>query len=149
MASTLLERARSLHEELEILERAMFTELGDPAAVKLKRPDQIARDQVVANLLNAHNERSEHLARIYEDTDGSRRDEVNAMSGTGVFSSFYDQLKVIRDYHRRFPKAPNMVNEEQALLTEVLEEAPDAGFTGEEAEGKFVDMHTLHEMYAK
>jgi splicing factor 3A subunit 3 len=146
MSSTYVERTRSLHEELEILERAMYTELGDPSTVKLKRPDQIARDQVVANLLSAHQQRTEQLQHIYEDADGSRRDEVNGMSGTGVFSSFYDQLKAIRDYHRRFPKAPSMSHDEHALLTEVLESAPDAGFTGEEAEGKFVDMHELHEM---
>ena len=45
MASS-LERARSLHEELEVLERSMYTELGDPSSVRLKRQDQIARDQV-------------------------------------------------------------------------------------------------------
>ena len=35
-----------VHEDLEVLERAMYRELGDPSAGKLKRADQIARDQV-------------------------------------------------------------------------------------------------------
>ena len=33
------------------------------------------------------------------------------------------------------------------LLSEVLEGAPDEGFTGEEGEGRFVDMHALHDAY--
>eukprot|EP00965_Chrysotila_dentata_P040766 1351773-Pleurochrysis_carterae.AAC.1 len=31
------------------------------------------------------------------------------------------------------------------LLTEVLENGPTLSFTGEEAEGRFLDMHELHE----
>jgi hypothetical protein len=46
MSASLLERGRGLHEDLEVLERAMYRELGDPSAGKLKRADQIARDQV-------------------------------------------------------------------------------------------------------
>ena len=46
MAASLLERTRGMHEDLEVLERAMYRELGDPSTAKLKRPDQIARDQV-------------------------------------------------------------------------------------------------------
>ena len=46
MSASLLERSRGLHEDLEVLERAMYRELGDPSAGKLKRADQIARDQV-------------------------------------------------------------------------------------------------------
>ena len=48
MASSLLERARSLHEDIEVLEGAMYKELGDPSTTKLKRADQIAREQVSA-----------------------------------------------------------------------------------------------------
>jgi len=69
------------------------------------------------------------------------------MSGSTVFSSFYDQLKNVREYHRKFPAQPVTENQEQVLLTEVLESAPDKGFTGEESEGRYVDMHELHEAY--
>ena len=53
MSGTLLEQARNLHEDLEILEKAMYRELGDPATAHLKRVDEVARDQVVATLLDA------------------------------------------------------------------------------------------------
>ena len=43
---SLLERTRMLHEEVEVIERAMYQELGDPATAKLKRVDAVARDQV-------------------------------------------------------------------------------------------------------
>ena len=69
------------------------------------------------------------------------------MSGSGLFTTFYDQLKGIRDYHRRFPSHPAMQTYEQTLLSEVLDNSEDLGFTGEEAEGRYVDMHELHESF--
>ena len=145
---SLLEQARSLHEELEVLERAMYKELGDPSTTKLKRADEVARDQVwehckpccrcaahgvswvscpqvVATLLDAHRTRCSQLSSLYEDNDGARRDEIASMSGSTVFSSFYDQLKNVREYHRKFPAQPVTENQEQVLLTEVLESAPE------------------------
>lgn len=93
MSSSLLEQTRSLHEDLEVLERAMYRELGDPSTAKLRRADEIARDQVVATMLEAHTSRSAQLARLYEDDDGARKDELAAMSGSGVFNQFYDQVR--------------------------------------------------------
>ena len=103
---------------------------------------------MVATLLDAHTARGVELAAIYADADGARRDEINAMSGSAVFTAFYEQLKGIREYHRKFPIAPSTETYEEALLTEVLAaDRHEDGFTGEEAEGRFVDMHALHEMY--
>jgi len=143
----MLEQTRSLHEDLEVLEKAMYKELGNPEAARYKRADEIARDQVVASLLEAHSERSSQLARLYDDSDGARRDELAAMSGSGVFTAFYDQLKAIREYHRKFPSQPSLETAEQMLLTEVLDAAVDEGFTGEEAEGRYIDMHELHDRF--
>eukprot|EP00965_Chrysotila_dentata_P253945 6211529-Pleurochrysis_carterae.AAC.1 len=49
-AMSVLEQTRVLHEELEVLERAMMQELGDPSNARLKRVDEIARDQVLRSL---------------------------------------------------------------------------------------------------
>ena len=147
MSSSLLEQTRSLHEDIEVVERAMYQELGDPANSKLKRVDTVARDQVVSAMLAAHQSRCAQVFALHEDQDGSRRDEINAMSGSGVFSSFYDQLKTIREYHRKHAIPPQTESYERQLLTEVLEgAATEQSFTGEEAEGKTLDMHELHEM---
>ena len=44
---------------------------------------------------------------IYQDDDDSRKEEIAALAGnqTNVFGKFYDRLKEIREYHRRFPTA--------------------------------------------
>ncbi|EOD28985.1 hypothetical protein EMIHUDRAFT_234356 [Emiliania huxleyi CCMP1516] len=147
MSGTLLEQARNLHEDLEILEKAMYRELGDPATAHLKRVDEVARDQVVATLLDAHTQRAKRLAAVYEDGDGARREEIQAMSGSTVFSAFYDQLKLLRDYHRKHNIAPPSEVYERELLVDVLEGANEQTFTGEEAEGRYLDMHALHEAY--
>ena len=148
MASTVLEQTRALHEDIEILEKTMYGELGDASATKLKRADEVARDQVVSTVLGAHTSKCVELTSIYEDADGARRDEVNAMSGTGVFTAFYDQLKGIREYHRKFPREPAMDSYESELLGALLtRDDPSFAFSGEEAEGKYVDMHGVHEMY--
>ena len=66
MSGSLLEQARALHEDLEVLERAMYVELGDPATQRLKRVDAIARDQVVSSLLAARAERAKRLDILYQ-----------------------------------------------------------------------------------
>jgi hypothetical protein len=60
---------------------------------------------------------STELARIYDDTDNSRKDEINSIMGAGPQlyryhwwnfnrltkrSIFYDKLKELRNYHRQF-----------------------------------------------
>merc|ERR1719253_954944 len=46
---------------------------------------------------------------IYEDKDGMRSDDINALAGQrsdkkagDVWTSFYDKVKEVKDYHRRF-----------------------------------------------
>ncbi len=42
--------------------------------------------------------------KIYEDEDKARKEEIEALGGEDkVFSKFYDRLKEIREYHRKFP----------------------------------------------
>ena len=104
--------------------------------------------QVVSALLAAQQQRCQQLSALHEDRDGARRDEINAMSGSGVFSNFYDQLKAVREYHRKHQIPVQTENHERALITEVLADAStQQTFTGEEAEGKHLDMHRLHDMY--
>lgn len=41
--------------------------------------------------------------KIYEDEDKARKEEIEALGGEDkVFSKFYDRLKEIREYHRKF-----------------------------------------------
>ena len=61
----------------------------------------------------------------YDDGDGARKEEIASMSGSTVFSSFYDQLKSVREYHRKFPGEPSTESAETTLLAAVLETAPE------------------------
>lgn len=42
--------------------------------------------------------------KIYEDEDKARKEEIESLGGEDqVFSKFYDRLKEVREYHRKFP----------------------------------------------
>ncbi len=44
--------------------------------------------------------------KIYEDEDGSRKEEIAALANKdNPFTAFYDRLREVRDYHRRFHTA--------------------------------------------
>lgn len=41
--------------------------------------------------------------KIYDDEEGARKAEIAQLGGQNVFSAFYERLKEVRDYHRKFP----------------------------------------------
>ena len=65
---------------------------------------------------------------------------------------FYKQLEDVKDFHRRYPNEP-VENLERAYKRrhpgegEVMASATDNMFTGEESNGRFLDLTTLHEDY--
>ncbi|VVA18492.1 PREDICTED: splicing factor [Prunus dulcis] len=70
---------------------------------------------------------------------------------TFFFSAFYDRLKEIRKYYRKHPAAAwgvfDAANEEEdeeedALLLKIMAE-----FSGEEAFGRYVDLHEMYNQY--
>ncbi|KAH9050813.1 splicing factor 3A, partial [Aphanomyces euteiches] len=54
-------------------------------------------------------------------------------------TSFYDQLKGIRDFHRKYP---NVQVTHEPSLDHIME--PDIPFSGEERFGKYLDLHALY-----
>ncbi|XP_057462646.1 splicing factor SF3a60 homolog [Actinidia eriantha] len=147
MSSTLLEMTRSGHEEVERLERLIVKDLqNEPASGK----DRLFQSHRVRNMIDQVTATTLKLVEIYEDKDSARKDEIAALGGqtaigTNVFSAFYDRLKEIREYHRRHPAARVVdANEE---YEEVLKEEPRIEFTGEEAFGRYLDMHELYNEY--
>ncbi|XAR71638.1 hypothetical protein NMG60_11018010 [Bertholletia excelsa] len=147
MSSTLLEVTRAGHEEVERLERLIVKELQtDPASGK----DRLFQSHRVRNMIDQITTTTLKLVEIYEDKDNARKDEIAALggqtaTGTNVFSAFYDRLKEIREYHRRHPAARVVDAAEQ--YEEMLKEEPRIDFTGEEAFGKYLDMHELYNEY--
>ncbi|CAA6659014.1 unnamed protein product [Spirodela intermedia] len=145
MSSTLLEVTRSAHEEVERLERLVVKDLQrDPASGR----ERLFQGHRVRNVIETIISTTDKLIEIYEDKDSARKDEIAALGGqtatggTNVFSAFYDRLKEIREYHRRHPVG--LVADAAAEYEELLKEEPVIEFSGEEAFGRYLDMHELY-----
>nr|CAD1824037.1 unnamed protein product [Ananas comosus var. bracteatus] len=145
MSSTLLEVTRAAHEDVERLERLIVRELqGEPA----NNRERLFQNQRVRHMIDLIISTTDKLVEIYEDKDNARRDEIAALGGQGpsgpsnLFGAFYDRLKEIRDYHRRHPAA--RVVDATEDYEELLKEEPHIEFSGEEAFGRFLDMHELY-----
>ncbi|XP_050223582.1 splicing factor SF3a60 homolog [Mercurialis annua] len=148
MSSTLLEVTRATHEEVEMLERLIVKDLqNEPATNK----DRLFQSHRVRNMIDDIISKTHKLVEVYDDKDNARKDEIAALggqtaTGTNVFSAFYDRLKEIREYHRRNPAARGLVDTNEDYEA-ALKEEPVIHFTGEEAFGKYLDMHELYNQY--
>uniref|UniRef100_A0A8C4T338 Splicing factor 3a, subunit 3 n=1 Tax=Erpetoichthys calabaricus TaxID=27687 RepID=A0A8C4T338_ERPCA len=86
---TILEQQRRYHEEKERLMDAKTKEmLHKKTTVRLR----LRYMDVCANLRD-----------MYEDKDGMRKEELNAISGPNEFAEFYNRLKHIKEFHRKHP----------------------------------------------
>ncbi|KMZ59769.1 Splicing factor 3A subunit 3, putative, expressed [Zostera marina] len=147
MSSTLLEVTRAAHEEVERMERLVVQDLQrEPVSGR----ERLFQNHRVRNMIETVVTTTEKLVNIYEDVDGARKEEISVLggqvaSGTNLFSTFYDKLKEIRDYHRRHPTAYVLDASEE--YEEMLKEEPRIEFSGEEAFGRYLDMHELYNMY--
>ncbi|XP_020527853.1 splicing factor SF3a60 homolog isoform X2 [Amborella trichopoda] len=108
MSSTVLERTRCAHEEIERLERL--------AVKDLQHEPSTTRERLFQN----------HRVRGFVDNIIHTTDEL------------------IREYHRKFPVARVV---EAPDDEESLKEEPYIEFSGEEAFGRYLDMHGLYNEY--
>ncbi|KAL8698195.1 MAG: hypothetical protein Q9201_006707 [Fulgogasparrea decipioides] len=145
----LLEDQRFLHEDLERLEQGISDRvLEDPKHIR----DRLNRDHQISGFLNRIQQQSNRLLEIYNDTEGLRAKEIQAISTGDPFDEFYKQLNEIKDFHRRYPNEP-VENLERAYKRKAPGEGESATaeidnmFTGEEAYGRYLDLTTLHEDY--
>ena len=145
----LIEDQRFIHEDLERLEQGISDRIAeDPRNIK----DRLNRDHQIAGFLTRIQEQSQRLIDIYQDAQGLRQQEVQSITTGDPFDEFYKQLEEVKDFHRRYPNEP-VENLERAYkrrqLTdgEVPTSITDNMFTGEESNGRFLDLTTLHEDY--
>lgn len=161
----LLEDQRSLHEDLERLEQAISDRVAeDPRNVCSLRTtlkssltrsqikDRLNRDHQVNGFLTRIQEQSKRLLDIYKDADGLRLKEVQSLSTGDPLEEFYKQFEQVKDFHRRYPNEP-VENLERAYKRrrpdegETITSEIDNMFTGEESNGRFLDLTSLHEDY--
>lgn len=145
-----MEVTRACLEEIERLENAVVKDLDTtPTTHKERIVQQHRVKQVVGRL----NDATGRVMDIMDDKDGSRREELAAMSGTlpDVFNNFYSRLRDVRDYHRKFPDQTDVVyNDDGTVMNledQILKEEPIPEFTGEEGMGRWVDLHEVYNRF--
>ena len=165
MASTLLEQTREAHEECERLERFIVADLKTEAITHKQRLRQGHR---VNRALDAIAANAKRLRATYADADRARAEELASFgtldtnsvasdpnddpetiaretrdAGT-AFSSFYRRLEETRAYHA---SRPGMFAPPPDAFTRTFESDFPITFSGEESNGRFLDMHAHHSAF--
>jgi splicing factor 3A subunit 3 len=149
--STLLERTRQLHADIERCERGVVKCLRERDEIS-RHKELLWNEHRISHLCQEVGEHSSALRAVYDDTDGSRRGEMSVFSGGGKsekqFGAFYDRLRDIKDYYRRFPSAELLdPQSEEGGEAEIYTKPAEPVWSGEEAWGRFLDLHAHHEAW--
>lgn len=145
-----METQRKLHEERE---RTIETIVKEIMSDKKTHKANINSQQRVKQLVDRYHSCTESLERIYTDSEGVRKREMDAIAGPNEFAEFYARFKILKDAHRRNPDelAEPLSMEFQKMHEEIADPEREEGdvvqFTDEEGYGRFLDMHALHAMY--
>jgi len=147
MTTSLLDRTRGLHEDLESLERMIVREFKNDVKTHRENIDQSSR---VRGMLDKMQSTAQELVDLYEDHDHSRKHEIDLFGGQGseedIFVYFYTLFKEITSFHRK-SKHSTELKESEVEIGRVPLEFPQPIFTGEECYGRFLDLHVLHARY--
>ncbi|OZJ06928.1 hypothetical protein BZG36_00173 [Bifiguratus adelaidae] len=144
---TVIEQQRSAHEEIERLEQAIISQYLLP---KKTHKEKLTFEHRVNDYLDRIANTSAKLCDLYTDRDGTRAKQIQALSAPNEFSEFYERLKSIKDHHRRYPN-----QHFEPMEVEFLREAEkgtedddlDRLFSGEESNGRFLDLNNIFEAY--
>jgi hypothetical protein len=150
-----LEQLRSAHEDIENIEKAMSMVMMDKQ--KNTRPN-VSCEHALKYLVETSQKKSATAVEIYKDEDGMRTDDINALAGQradkkqgDVWTSFYDKIKEVKDYHRRFSlnqgATPEMQNADWFYQRALEADRSSFLFSDEEDLGKRVDMHEWFNKY--
>lgn len=159
----ILERQRQAHEDIERMEQAIVDRMAEEPRT---RYDALAMEHQVAGFLTNIQRQADFLVETYRDEkrhssqSGSigrrlirrvRQKEIESMAGsTNEFDKFYQEYAELREIHRRHPnlQVEDLEKSYRKRSREEMEDDPIINmFTGEESWGRFIDLHTLHEMF--
>jgi len=143
----LLEEQRFILEDLERLEQGIADRMREePKQIH----ERLNRDHEVSQLLDQIQTQSAELLPLYEDKAGLRSKEILQISSGDPFEEFYKQFNSIKEHHARYPNEqaenseqwyrPSKGGDDQPYIVETM-------FSGEEAYGRFFDLHASHESY--
>merc|ERR1719382_1821504 len=115
--------------------------------------NNVSVEHALHYLVESSRSKAKTCADIYADKDGMRTDDINALAGNrgdkkqgDVWTSFYDKVKEVKDYHRRpgvNQGLPELQNAEWFYQRAFEAENSETLFSGEEELGKRMDMHEL------
>ncbi|KAF8570098.1 hypothetical protein P879_06360 [Paragonimus westermani] len=147
---TILEQQRRYHEERERLINELTKEMlyhGSTHKEKLNSEFRLRLMYDRYLLL------TRELKDMYEDKDGMRKMDIQALSGPNEFNEFYDRLKQVRDFHRKHPEEICVpMSAEFERYKEMREKPEEANavlieFSDEESYGRFLDLHDVYKKY--
>lgn len=137
-----IERVRATHEEVERTEQAIVKEL-DRDVKGNSQLGGIRKSHAIANLLDRAKARTAELYHFHSDRKEIEA-ELEAMRGKGNhMSAFYERLRSVKDYYRRYP--PAMLSDMEVLPSGVA--ANSVLFSGEEGGGRYMDLHKFFARY--
>lgn len=89
---------------------------------------------------------------LYRDAGGLRSKEVQQIGSGDPFEEFYKQVNEIKEHHARYPNEQAEISElryrpHKGNDGEPLPSLVDSMFSGEEAFGRYFDLHACHEEY--
>mmetsp|Transcript_62856 Transcript_62856/g.149778 ORF Transcript_62856/g.149778 Transcript_62856/m.149778 type:complete len:496 (+) Transcript_62856:170-1657(+) len=141
MASTLVEQARVGHEEMELGVKKLVKLLG--METKTHKQKLMQQHQVLQEAKRMQDQ-AKKLSSHYIDADGSYQQEKETMSGGEVFGGFYNKLRELREYHRKFPNLYYETAAPEQEITLADDPAILERFSGEEMYGRFLDLTPHH-----
>merc|ERR1719408_185488 len=123
----------------------------------MNQKGSVGCDHALKYLIEAAQNKCKIAAEIYQDKDGMRTDDINALAGQrgdkkvgDVWTSFYDKVKEVKDYHRRFSVnqgLPEVQNAQWFYTHAFQSDRSGAIFSEEEDLGKRVDMHQFYRTF--
>lgn len=139
------EVARACLEEVERLENVIVKDLDTAPSGHKERLQQQHRVKSALSRIVAN---AKSVTECFDDADGARADELASMSGANVFTRYYEKLKEMKDYHRRFPDHTEIAfgpdGKELTFEDQILKQEMEVEFSGEEGQGRFLDLHQLY-----
>lgn len=147
----ILELQRRTHEVVDHLEEAIVQAMLQQAKTHKGR---LMQEHFVSSLLDQININAERLESFYAD-DTLRNAELETItissgsSGSSDTGNFYEQLKGIKDRHRRLGTTIEDLVETEAIMgsARLTDESLSKKFSGEESLGRYLDLQEPYEMY--
>ncbi|KAF8821742.1 putative splicesome-associated protein [Cardiosporidium cionae] len=154
MATSVIEQLRADQEEVENLSKCIVKLVEE----REKKPKhRLTYDNAAKERLLLMQEKAQHCLELYKDADNVKSEEISFLAGqnhdrTGkkmidVWTNFYDRLKNIKDYYRKFENVNTIpeIRDAQVLMDEAMKNNDlELLFSSEEHLGKFLDMNEFY-----